>query len=380
MVRRLGAANRGPRAGHPARRSSDQAVSQRRMAGPAGRLGRVAAGPGPRRRPHRSAWPPAGSPIRSWATRSCGSSGSRRRIGSTGAPSGPTPPSPAEERVALVFDGLDTLAEVRLNGELLGSADNMFRTWRWDVTGRLAAGDNEVAVLFRSAVRRGAELERRPAARPAQGDAPRRSVPAQGALPLRLGLGPEAAERRHLAGRAHRGLERRPAGGRSDRAGGRGRTRPGEPARQGRGRTDGRLQPPGDRGAPAGRPSERSNRCRRGRHSRRGVGRQPRPRDRRTASCGGPTGWAASRSTGSKSSWSAGDRTLDVRTLPGRPANARASAPARRVGRVVHLRRERRARLRQGLQLDPGRLVPGPGDRRSGSRRCWARRRPPTTT
>ncbi len=64
----------------------------------------------------------------------------------------------AEEHLDLVFDGLDTLAEVRLNGELLGSADNMFRTWRWDVTGRLAAGDNEVALLFHSAVRRGAEL------------------------------------------------------------------------------------------------------------------------------------------------------------------------------------------------------------------------------
>ena len=64
----------------------------------------------------------------------------------------------AEERLALVFDGLDTLAEVRLNGELLGRADNMFRSWRWDATGRLHPGDNEVAVLFRSAVRRGAEL------------------------------------------------------------------------------------------------------------------------------------------------------------------------------------------------------------------------------
>jgi beta-mannosidase len=63
-----------------------------------------------------------------------------------------------EERLALVFDGLDTLADVRLNGELLGGADNMFRIWRWDVTGRLRPGDNEVAVLFHSAVRRAAEL------------------------------------------------------------------------------------------------------------------------------------------------------------------------------------------------------------------------------
>ena len=65
----------------------------------------------------------------------------------------------AEEHLALVFDGLDTLADVRLNGESVGSADNMFRTWRWDVTGRLRDGENEITVLFHSAVRRGAELD-----------------------------------------------------------------------------------------------------------------------------------------------------------------------------------------------------------------------------
>ncbi len=65
----------------------------------------------------------------------------------------------AEDRMALTFDGLDTLAEVRLNGELVGRADNMFRTWRWDVTGRLLDGENEITVLFHSAVRRGAELD-----------------------------------------------------------------------------------------------------------------------------------------------------------------------------------------------------------------------------
>ena len=64
----------------------------------------------------------------------------------------------AEERLGLVFDGLDTLADVWLNGELLGSADNMFRSWRWDVTTKLRPGENEIAVLFHSAVRRGAEL------------------------------------------------------------------------------------------------------------------------------------------------------------------------------------------------------------------------------
>jgi beta-mannosidase len=64
----------------------------------------------------------------------------------------------AEDHRILVFDGLDTLADVRLNGEPLGSADNMFRSWRWDVTDLLRQGDNELSVVFRSAVRRGAEL------------------------------------------------------------------------------------------------------------------------------------------------------------------------------------------------------------------------------
>jgi beta-mannosidase len=64
-----------------------------------------------------------------------------------------------QSRATLVFDGLDTLADVRLNGEHLGSADNMFRTWRWDVTGRLHAGPNELSVVFRSAVREAAALE-----------------------------------------------------------------------------------------------------------------------------------------------------------------------------------------------------------------------------
>jgi beta-mannosidase len=66
---------------------------------------------------------------------------------------------PGDGHTTLVFDGLDTLAEISLNGELLGQADNMFRTWRWDVTGRLRPSANELSVVFRSAVRRGADLE-----------------------------------------------------------------------------------------------------------------------------------------------------------------------------------------------------------------------------
>jgi beta-mannosidase len=67
----------------------------------------------------------------------------------------------AADHTTLVFGGLDSLAEISLNGELLGQADNMFRTWRWDVTGRLRPGENELAVVFRSAARQGAGLDAR---------------------------------------------------------------------------------------------------------------------------------------------------------------------------------------------------------------------------
>jgi beta-mannosidase len=58
----------------------------------------------------------------------------------------------AEERKFLVCDGLDTLAEVFLNGRLLGNTDNMFRRWTWEVSGLLKAGDNELKIIFRAPV------------------------------------------------------------------------------------------------------------------------------------------------------------------------------------------------------------------------------------
>ena len=56
-------------------------------------------------------------------------------------------------QVFLVCDGLDTLAEVRLNGQLLGQTDNMFRQYRWDVRSKLQAGDNGLRIVFRSPAR-----------------------------------------------------------------------------------------------------------------------------------------------------------------------------------------------------------------------------------
>lgn len=55
-----------------------------------------------------------------------------------------------QDRVELVFEGLDTLAEVFLNGHPVLKADNMHRTWRVEVKGLLQKGKNEILVVFHS--------------------------------------------------------------------------------------------------------------------------------------------------------------------------------------------------------------------------------------
>lgn len=50
----------------------------------------------------------------------------------------------------LVFDGIDTIAEVFLNGVRLGQAHNMHIAYRFAVTGILKPGDNRLKVLLRS--------------------------------------------------------------------------------------------------------------------------------------------------------------------------------------------------------------------------------------
>jgi len=58
----------------------------------------------------------------------------------------------ARERVELVFAGLDTFAEVFVNGAPVLTADNMFRSWRADVKAKLKAGDNQILVRFASPI------------------------------------------------------------------------------------------------------------------------------------------------------------------------------------------------------------------------------------
>ena len=52
----------------------------------------------------------------------------------------------------LVFEGIDTVGKIYLNDELLLYADNMHRTWRIPVGGRLRAGENRIRVDLKSPV------------------------------------------------------------------------------------------------------------------------------------------------------------------------------------------------------------------------------------
>ena len=73
---------------------------------------------------------------------------------------------PPGEKLLLRFDGLDTLAEVSLNGQPLGSAHNMHRVWEFDVSGVLHAGVNTLLVRFASPIR---YIEQKQAKRPLWG-------------------------------------------------------------------------------------------------------------------------------------------------------------------------------------------------------------------
>jgi len=56
-----------------------------------------------------------------------------------------------KQHVELVFDGLDTYADVYLNGKLILQANNMFRQWKIDVKKVLKLKDNKLLIRFRSA-------------------------------------------------------------------------------------------------------------------------------------------------------------------------------------------------------------------------------------
>ena len=56
------------------------------------------------------------------------------------------------QRLILDFEGIDCIADIWLNGEKIGSADDALIAHRFDVTGKAKAGDNLLQVVLRSAV------------------------------------------------------------------------------------------------------------------------------------------------------------------------------------------------------------------------------------
>jgi beta-mannosidase len=60
----------------------------------------------------------------------------------------------ASARSDLVFEGLDTFAEVWLNGAKVLDADNAFRSWRVPVQGKLRAKGNELRIVLHSPIAR----------------------------------------------------------------------------------------------------------------------------------------------------------------------------------------------------------------------------------
>lgn len=71
----------------------------------------------------------------------------------------PIPPSARSDgsKIALVFEGLDTFAHVRLNGETLLQTDNMFLSHRVDITNRLQ-DQNQLEIDFGSALLKAREI------------------------------------------------------------------------------------------------------------------------------------------------------------------------------------------------------------------------------
>ncbi|KAM8736241.1 beta-mannosidase [Acanthopagrus schlegelii] len=58
----------------------------------------------------------------------------------------------SKQKVLLVFDGVDTVASIQLNGVSVGKTDNMFRRYDLSVRDLLTDGDNELKVSFSSPV------------------------------------------------------------------------------------------------------------------------------------------------------------------------------------------------------------------------------------
>ncbi|WP_177177156.1 beta-mannosidase [Flavobacterium urocaniciphilum] len=61
------------------------------------------------------------------------------------------------QNIDLIFEGLDTYANVYLNGKLFLETDNMFRTWKQSAKKELQIGENHLKIIFKSASNIGKE-------------------------------------------------------------------------------------------------------------------------------------------------------------------------------------------------------------------------------
>ncbi len=112
------------------------------------------------------------------------------------------------QSVFLICEGLDIVAEIRLNGKLAGRSENMFLRHSFDIGRIVENGRNRIEVMFFAVQGRRDKEPRNPirgrgfgiplAARTGQDHPPQPA--AEGAVPVRLGLGAVPADFRNLAG------------------------------------------------------------------------------------------------------------------------------------------------------------------------------------
>lgn len=55
-------------------------------------------------------------------------------------------------KIELTCYGLDTLAEIYINEIFLAKADNMHRTWRFDIKSLIHSGENQIRIIFRAPI------------------------------------------------------------------------------------------------------------------------------------------------------------------------------------------------------------------------------------
>jgi hypothetical protein len=291
-----------------------------------------------------------------------------------------TLPSHNPEQITFLrCEGLDTLATVTLNGEEVGKADNMHRTWEFDVSKILREGENTLSIRFDPVydyVQARAEKTAHARLRRTGRNARSRLDPQDG-LQLRVGLGPGPHHLRHLALHlaGHRGLRDRPplqtsaSGSVRTRSGGRWRHRAWLRRRRALPHSAAALSSLLARLAPQGRQvaergPRRRTRRREGRAQARLLARaQPAAlvarRPRRAAALRGDRRAARRHRRAGR---------LDSAVPPRRPPHpAPRPAVPTNGARSFALRRQRRALLRQGRQLDP-------------RRRSWWRASPASST